>query len=79
MNRELAARNPRAADKYAADKVAESLTAERRLVVEEAPPEDGVQRSRARVAFLGIADELHQETTIEAAKWSERGKQLWES
>lgn len=78
MDRNLAALNPRAADLWAKDKVAESIANGRPKpqVIEEYDPLVG---TRAYEAMRGIGDEIQTEVDADAIRNDARGKQVWDS
>lgn len=77
MNRDQAAVNPRAAEAWALEKVANKLMEEQKPEVVELPDEDGIFRSRQRKAFLGLANEIRDEADRDAAKRDELGAKVW--
>jgi hypothetical protein len=73
VDRNLAAINPKAADNYAADKVAESVLKEPAPIKDE--PLDG--RTPARRAFLGVAADIYLSSKREGAERDAKAKELW--
>jgi hypothetical protein len=79
MNRELAALNQRAADLHAMDKVGDALLrdAPEEPMSGEAETGTGPASGASRRAFVGLADEIRDETTREASRQDELARKVW--
>ena len=77
MDKDLAARRPEAADRWAQDQVAKKLMDEPKPMVEPQMDEDGIIRSPSRRAFLGLANEIKDAAARDAERRDKLGKELW--